>query len=152
MPILYLKVIRPLKAFLVESLICPSKNTSRWTLNAFYWGPLHLHRDERATLQKNLEKEIFRIIVNLPWNPGLHGPDTLWTIITDYIRTLRKDKSNEEHMKVNQNLSLLFECTLISWNYPMNWKTESEFLAKSKKVLGSSWTRRYSCRSSKSNL
>ena len=67
--------------------------------------------------EKNLEKEIFRIIVNLPWNPGLHGPDTLWTIITDYIRTLRKDKSNEEHMKVNQKF--------IYQNYPMNWKTDS---------------------------
>merc|ERR1719507_999038 len=37
---------------------------------------------------------------------GLHGPDTLWTIITDYIRTLRKDKSNEEHMKGTQRRSL----------------------------------------------
>ena len=38
-----------------------------------------------------------------PLKAGMHGPDTLWTIITDYIRTLRK--SNEEQIKVNQNWS-----------------------------------------------
>ena len=30
------------------------------------------------------------------------GPDSLWTIITDYIRALRKVKNNQNHIKVNQ--------------------------------------------------
>merc|ERR1711974_186145 len=38
---------------------------------------------------------------------GLHGPNSLWTIITDYIRTLRKVKSNEEQMKGNQRRFLV---------------------------------------------
>ena len=118
------KIYPPLKAALVslgESLICPSKNTSKWTLDALYWW--HLHQKERAQLRKRIwKRKYFYKIVNFPWNPGLHGPDTLWTIITDYIRTLRKVKSNEQHMKVNQNRYCYLSVILYHTNFALMLK------------------------------
>ena len=155
MSILYLKVIRPLKAFLVESLICPSKNTSRWTLNAFYWGPLHLHRDERATLRKEFGKGNISDNCQFALKPRLartwHPVDNNHWLHPNIEKGQEQRGAHEGQSKSIFIIWVYFDFLKLSYELK-NWIKWKLFLAKSKEVLGSSWTRRYSCRSSKSNL